>query len=286
MFKTVENVYEKGINNINEDELILDHSKRLYAVIDGATGLGGLSGKLAASTIKDGLLDDEGQGSLLEKAQFANELLGKRTVEFTKQDSISQLPKEDRSSCGIAAINIIEETNQLEYIHAGDCMLFLQYADGTIRTMTYDHIFPLDSIAITKFQQLLKTNLLNESNVTVDQAKELLDRERIGILDILRENRAKLNTLGGYGILDGTEEANQFIEYGVMSLNKVHKILLLSDGLQIPSATWDETAQFAFDNGLEPLLRKVNDLEMNDLLCLDYPRLKIADDKTGILLTL
>ncbi|WP_226086082.1 protein phosphatase 2C domain-containing protein [Mesobacillus sp. S13] len=285
MHKKVEKVYEIGINKVNEDDFILDQNNNIYAVIDGATGLGGLSGKIASSIIKEGLLLDENQGTLLEKAEFANRLLGKRTVELTNKESMSHLPKEQRSSCGIAAVKIKMEQSKMEYIHAGDCMLFIQYTDGSVRSLTKDHISPLDSIAITEFERLLKTNLSDLSDVSIEQAKEILDRERTGILDLLRENRAKLNTLGGYGILDGSEDATQFIEYGIISLNRVHQILLLSDGLQIPSCSWEETAGFAFDNGLEPLLKKINDLEMNDLLCLNYPRLKIADDKTGILLT-
>ncbi|MGV2939666.1 hypothetical protein AB5I83_08755 [Mesobacillus sp. LC4] len=285
MYKKIEKVYEIGINKFNEDDFILDSNNNIFAVIDGATGLGGLSGKIASSTIKEGLLDDQNQGTLLEKAEFANRLLGERTVELTNNEPILHLPKEQRSSCGIAAVKINMDQSKMEYIHAGDCMLFIQYVDGSIRSLTKDHISPLDSIAITEFERLLKMNLSDLADVSIEQAKELLDRERTAILDLLRENRAKLNTLGGYGILDGSEDANQFIEYGIISLNRVHKILLLSDGLQIPSSSWEETAGFAFDNGLEPLLKKMNDLEMNDLLCLNYPRLKIADDKTGILLT-
>lgn len=284
MLQSFEKVYEKGINEVNEDDFILDQSHQLYAVIDGATGLGGLSGKLASSTIREGLLDKKSQGTLLEQAEFANKLLGERTLEFTKTESIDDLPKEQRSSCGIAAVKINREKNQLEYIHAGDCMLFIQYIDGTIRTVTFDHISPLDSIAIAEFEVLVKKNLADISNVTIEQAKKLLDQERTAIMDILRENRAKLNTLGGYGILDGSQEANEFTEYGIISLNRIHKLLLLSDGLQIPSSTWEDTAQYAFENGLGALSNRITDQEINDPLCIAYPRLKIADDKTGILL--
>lgn len=107
---------------------------------------------------------------------------------------------------------------------------------------------------------------------------------------VLKENRNKLNTPQGYCALDGSNEVPRHIEYGSVNLFHVKKILLLSDGLQLIHIegsgfkVWDETARFAFQHGLRQLEKTVTAMELDDPACFTYPRLKPADDKTGILI--
>jgi len=200
---------------------------------------------------------------------------------------MNEISKEKRSSCGIAAIKIIQETLQVEFVHSGDCMLFFQLDDGEIRAITYDHLSRLDSIAILKFHQLL-TQASKDKEIDENIFREC----RTAIHDILVENRRKMNTKEGYGVLDGSKEADDHIEYGLLSLKRVKKILLLSDGLQLPTKkasgqqAWLETAEFAFQVGLDHLFNHIQTLETGDPFCIEYPRLKPADDKTGILIHL
>ncbi|MCS0670389.1 hypothetical protein [Cytobacillus firmus] len=51
-------VYQKGNRDINEDAIVVDTNKNIFAVIDGATGLGGLPGSLASSIMKEALEKD------------------------------------------------------------------------------------------------------------------------------------------------------------------------------------------------------------------------------------
>lgn len=294
MIESLDWVYEKGSNETNEDEYVIHQRSLVYAVIDGATGLGGLSGKIAATALKEGLANPTGSKGLFDKVMAANEQLG----EFTAQDShktIDQVPKEERSSCGLAAIQIHPGTNQLEYVHAGDCMLFVQFRDGSIRTLTYDHISPLDAIAITARQKEFKRLLADGENPNTWAQEEISTMHkniRQSIYGILVENRRKLNSMGGYGILDGSKDAKHYIEKGTISLNQVRNILLLTDGLQLPAEkaggqeSWVHAAKYAFNHGLNSLYHHISRLEESDPACYVYPRLKPADDKTGIFITL
>src|SRR5699024_6955884 len=103
------------------------------------------------------------------------------------------------------------------------------------------------------------------------------------------ENRKKLNTNDGYSVIDGSEEAMKHLEYGKIALKRVKKMLLMTDGLQMPVqkdevGIWEKAAQIAFEHGLDCLLEKVNEKEHADSNCELYPRLKMQDDKTAILL--
>ncbi|MFD1449031.1 hypothetical protein [Oceanobacillus profundus] len=97
--------------------------------------------------------------------------------------------------------------------------------------------------------------------------------------------------MDGYGIIDGSNETIGHIESGRISLRKVTKILLLSDGLALPvneleQDSWLLSARIAFDEGLKSLLGEVEKREAEDPNCRMYPRLKQRDDKTGLLLEL
>ncbi|WP_203553550.1 protein phosphatase 2C domain-containing protein [Bacillus sp. B15-48] len=287
MFNQIEYIHEKGSNHTNEDAYILKREEGLFAVIDGATGLGGLPGSLAATTIKDSIEEMPLSKSLIESTQLANKILGQKTLKVTKAQSMKDILKERRSSCGLAAVKITKDTLQMEYVQTGDCMLFLQLTNGDIRMISYDHLSPLDSVSISKFHHLLR---LRSKDVEMNES--IFQECRGEILDTLVENRRKMNTSEGYGVLDGSRDANEHIEYGLLSLKKVKKILLLSDGLQLPTKkasgqqAWLETASFAFKSGLAQLYNHVHHLETGDPYCLAYPRLKLADDKTGILISL
>lgn len=288
----VEWVYEKGSNQVNEDAYVLDEERGVFAVIDGATGLKGLPGKLASEVLKQELMDFQGE-SLLQTVTRGNRLLGKKAASEMKVNEVSQIPKEHRSLCALAGIQIHE--SELEYVHAGDCMLFIRFGDGTIHSVTRDHVFPLDDKAIAQYMDLWKAKTGDELNISgwnkekIDTVKQDIFRE---IRPTLLENRKKVNVAGGYPALDGSSEAAEFLEYGWRQLENVTEILLLSDGMQLLGVkgdftdVWNETASYAFEYGVTKLMEKVMEQEREDYACIKYPRLKYADDKTGIFIRL
>lgn len=100
------------------------------------------------------------------------------------------------------------------------------------------------------------------------------------------DNKKKLNTLIGYSIMDGTKEAMEDLTYGSTPLHQVKKALLVTDDLQLHRAdgdVWEATAAFAFQYGMERLPQRVTGQEESDKYFKEYPRLKHADDKTGML---
>ncbi|MYL33851.1 hypothetical protein GLW05_09595 [Pontibacillus yanchengensis] len=286
--------YQQGVGVENEDAYVLNEEAGIFAVIDGATGIGGLPGKLSSATMKESLDTSESGTTLFQEVTRANQEVGKRNAEQNGHDHIDNVPRQDRSTCGMAAIKLYE-SGQMEFAHTGDCMLFIEYSNNDIRCVTYDHVSKFDSVTIASVEQTWDELLEpgeNPNTWSEDRIEQALRDIREKNMPILKRNRSNINKKHGYSIIDGSKDAEQFMEHGKLYLHNATRILMLSDGLQLPDSkangqqVWMETATYAFDHGLEKLQEKVNHLEKEDPACIRYPRLKQADDKTGVLIEL
>ncbi len=306
MIHSIEKIYQPGNRPINEDAYVIEEKSGIFSVIDGATGLGGLSGKTASNILKSALEQGTANETLSMLVLKGNQSLGEASckewsaLSGQKRDQVTlpMIPKAQRSSCGLAAIKLFQQPETLlgkmKYIHAGDCMIFVEYHNGDVRGLTYDHIDKLDHHAIELMVKEWNNRLKDGENPNSwpsEQIKAAMEDIRLNILPLLQSNRNKLNTSIGYGIVDGSPEVEHFLEGGTINLIDVKQILLLSDGLKLHLKTsssfgWEDTAKYAFKFGLSALLQKVLEMETGDPACYEYPRLKQHDDKTGILITL
>jgi hypothetical protein len=290
----IETIYRKGNRAINEDCFVINKVDRIFAVIDGATGVGGLSGDIASGIIREAL--EVEYGDLSERILKGNAKLGRKTVEALGESTMEETPKYKRSSCGLAAIQLPLFGVRMKYATAADCILFLQYKNNEIRQVNHDLVDPLDHAVIELVQEQWKRYVSEKDDPNewdLSKIKQILQEIREIIQDSLQENRNKMNTPEGYNIIDGSKETKEFMESGVIPLINVRKILLLTDGLKIHSHRlepieneWLYSAKMAFEHGLSHLEKTIMDMEINDPACYQYPRLKQHDDKTGILIHL
>lgn len=275
-------VHKQGSAPTNEDAYVENKERKLYAVIDGATGVGGLPGKIAAETMQHRLAAGNINDSLIGLIHQGNLDLAERTKQEMGQE-INAIAKEKRSTCGIAAIQIHE--TYMEYAQSGDCMIFVKYQDGGMQALSYDHVMRLDEKAISDLYESIASRV--DADVSGEAFQKVYQEEKERVVPALAANRKKLNTVEGYSIMDGTTEAMEFLSYGRIPLQQVEKVLLLTDGLQLYGVNgdvWRETAMYAMEYGVEQLLKSVVQQEENDIYLQTYPRFKHADDKTGILL--
>ncbi|HJV16842.1 MAG TPA: hypothetical protein VJ546_05570 [Bacillales bacterium] len=290
----IEIIYRKGNRDINEDSFVINKEDQIFAVIDGATGVGGLSGDIASGIIREALETEN--GDITERILKGNATLGKKTVETLGESTMENTPKYKRSSCGLAAIQLPLSGMKMEYAAAADCLFFLQYKNNEIRQINHDLVDPLDRAVIELVQKQWKRYISGNDDPNEwepSKIKQTLQEIRETILDILQANRNKMNNPEGYNIIDGSKTAEEFLESGVIPLINVKKILLLTDGLKIHSHRlepieneWLYSAKIAFEHGLSYLEKTILDMEINDPACYQYPRLKQHDDKTGILIHL
>lgn len=118
-----------------------------------------------------------------------------------------------------------------------DCMIFIKQANAEIRHFTYGHLSKLDSASIGLFlQKLLSTTNIEalRNSWNYEQITSMLGKAHKKTQLLIFENRRKLNTSAGYDIIDGSKEALSHVDYGSIALQSATRILLLSDGLQLP----------------------------------------------------
>ncbi|TFJ91424.1 hypothetical protein [Lentibacillus salicampi] len=280
----INKLYQKGNRDVNEDAYVINEKTGIFAAIDGATGLEGVPGNIASGAVRQVLSADVTEGALEDRVKAANQAVSDETLSYLGLEgsaTIDDVPKDKRSTCALAAISIDMDHLRLEYVHAADCMIFLQYENGDIRQVTYDLLHHFDQQAINDMVELRKKE---GREVGIGEAREK-------VRPTLIKNRSLLNSHNGYGVIDGSAAALNHLEKGTLCLKRVTGILLLSDGLMLPTKSeendaWMQTAAIAFDSGLDGLLHEVANRENADPECVIYPRLKVNDDKTGILLDL
>lgn len=285
---STQQVYLQGVGEHNDDAIVYRPEMGLFAVIDGATALNAdaaLSGAVASNAVKASLEEWDGSGSLIEAVIQANRHLNRVT-------GGSALTKDRRPSCCITAIRFGVST--LEFAQAGDCMAFVDYQGAEVRCLTHDSVSPFDSESVRLLVEAWKKRA-GESDIPVSEWPKEKQRAALAAIrnelrPTLANHREMMNVPGGYSVLDGSPEAESFIEHGVINASLVSRVLLLSDGMQLPLRKfceqdgWLETSQHAFQHGLKSLLDTILAMENEDAGCFTYPRLKQHDDKSGLLI--
>lgn len=268
---------ERGSSLINEDAFILNEKAQIYGVVDGATSVspyqnakGETGGYIASQLLATFFQQASKTQSLRDIVLEANQALRSAMVEA----GVDVSQKADLW-CAAFIIVRINETN-IEYIQAGDCMLFAKYEDNTIRVMTHSQVAHLDGRTLKKAMDLRKHGKTSRDH----------------LLPTLRANRTKANTLSGYSVLNGEPPFADFLEAGTFNRACLSKLYLISDGLFSPTESadkkinWEQMIDQIDKKGLSSYTKELIATEEADPECIRYPRLKRSDDKTGIIIDL
>jgi serine/threonine protein phosphatase PrpC len=271
----------KGSSELNEDALVVNNESKVFGVIDGATSVtpyknieGETGGFIAANLLASYIYDADDNSSLEHCVLMANEALNKLMVE----SGVNIYKKTDLWSAAFVAVRISE--TKLDYVQAGDCMLFAKYKGGQIRSLTHDQVSRFDAITINK--------LLDGKRLGYRDPDELFQY----VLSTVRENKNKANELDGYSVLNGDRNLVNFLEKGTINLSDVERIYMITDGLFYPSTDVDSKNEWGYmvskiDNmGLLDYAKQLIQIEESDPQCNKYTRLKKSDDKTGIVIDL
>ncbi|QSO47061.1 PP2C family serine/threonine-protein phosphatase [Alicyclobacillus mengziensis] len=326
--QSIEQVYVQGVGIQNEDAIVCRPEIGLFAVIDGATALYAdlaLSGAVAAQAVKTALDGWDGNGGLIDAVMAANRYLG----QVTGGDA---LDKTARPTCCIAAVRVRNDRLEfaqvgdcmafVEYKHWGTPGQSDSHGkdspsprDGTgtrtdfIRQLTHDSVAAFDTHSVQMLVQAWNCRLAADveqspdastppprakdlSSWSVDKQLDVLKEIRSELRPVLARHREMMNVSGGYSVMDGSAEVERFIEHGAINASLISRVLLMSDGLQLPTSKlhtkngWLGTAMYGFYHGVRSLCSHVLELENQDPGCYVYPRLKPHDDKSGLLVTI
>jgi len=259
-----EKIYDKGISEINEDELLAE--KNIFAVFDGAFStfkdeMGKTGGKIAAEILKNTF--SKNIGSLRELAIEAN----KKIFNYMESKQIDISKKKNLWTSAAAVVRIKE--NYLEYFQIGDSLIFIIFKNGKHKLLTkyYDQDIP----ALLEWKKQVKKG---EKNI----------REKV--LEKIMESRKKINV--DFGFINGEEDATKFFNTGKIELKNIENIILFTDGLLLPKENpeekedWNKFVKIYKKSGLGGLLKYVRETEESDPKCYLYPRFKKHDDVAAI----
>lgn len=288
----IETLTLQGTTEWNEDALVINEALGLYGVLDGATSLqpyrgpnGETGGYLASRTLKqyfeDLTVGDTASDSLLPYVVEANRRLRRQMAEA----GIDTNRKEALWTSALAVIRVRDR--YIDYAQVGDCMIIAQYEDGTIRVLSRDQVAHMDKISKNAREEGIRQGF-----TTREQLWDI-------VKPILLNNRTQMNTIEGYSVMSGEPEVADFIEYGRINRIRLKSLLLVTDGLFLPSDggaegegappvggrhadAYAELLSRIAESSLETYARELIQLESEDKECQRYPRFKVSDDKTAI----
>lgn len=266
---------------MNEDALIINVKDKIYGVADGATSLtdrlyeSGQTGGYLAAHLLASMLQEAASGASLEEVIIqANDALRQRM-----QDAGIDIADKRQLWSAAFVIFRVRDT-YVEFVQAGDCMLFAKYADGSYRRVTRDQVAHLDRITLEKRREAAALGIAEPDEI------------RNYLYPVLCESRKKMNTLEGYAVLNGEVDFRLYLETGRLSRACLTRLYAVTDGLfhtlegVNPDDVWMRMLMEIDHEGLAAYAENLVRAEQADADCTRVPRLKVSDDKMGLVLDL
>lgn len=279
MLLKVEGISEPGSAVVsNQDRW--GYTRDLAWVIDGATNLGS---SLLALDGDDGAWLAEHTHRFLQNWDSSTDV--------TLQDGLTKLSKSlandymrlvqaadvsppIQPSASLAVIRLTG--NKMEYLLLGDCSItVLDPTEHSFTLLTTTDLTRLDQIAIRELAHFTGQGL------SFSAAKE-------AISPTLKRHRRMMNQSGGYWIFGLEPSALGHSLHGHLSVSEGKVFILASDGF---SRIWDtyHTVQPGWDSykeietqGLSGALERLRATERGDFEVTKWPRLKISDDASVV----
>jgi hypothetical protein len=166
---------------------------------------------------------------------------------------------------------------EIEVLRLGDCLVLLEAADGTVTVM--DHPV-LAAIEAETREALLAL-----------RARRITDPNEAfaAMLPQLRAQRRRRNLVDGYGVLAAERTCLPMIQIDRIPAHTLRRVLLASDGYyrlvdHYGAVTDADLMRRTEELGADAMLKQLRAIEAADPLATRYPRLKIADDATALLI--
>lgn len=166
--------------------------------------------------------------------------------------------------------------DSLEYVSLGDCVLVVE--NGTLTKIGVAEEEAGDRWVADALRGHAREPGTTHAPLT-----------RADLLPRLRAQRARMNTPSGYGIFSLTAPPGTMIRHGALPIAAGTRILLATDGLTRLVDVFrrydiDRLWAAAWSGGLLPLVGELRTLETDDADCTRFPRAKVSDDTTALLL--
>lgn len=210
----------------------------------------------------------------------AADLIGALVSELERRQSVAWLDARgadgrETPAASFALVRLIG--SEIEVLRLGDCLVLLKAADGTVTV--------LDHPVLAAIEAGTRSALLDLRARGITDAKQAF----AAMMPRLRAERQRRNRPDGYGVLAAEKSCVPMVHVDRMPAHDVRRILLASDGYyrlvdHYNAASDAELVRRTAALGADALLTQLRAIEAADPLATTYPRLKIADDATALLI--
>lgn len=246
---------------VNEDLLIM--SPKCSGILDGSSGLGGMEfgAKAFIEYFSEQLISgiDSGKG-LVEAVNQAIEKIKER---YSTIDGV--IPPS-------ASLMIAYETDtDIQVLSIGDCYCYLFFKNGEYELLYKDEVAPYDQSVIDRMIEIRKD--------TDQNIGDLINTEEIQAF--LIRNRKKLNSPEGYRILAPNMDFVSEKEVISWPKSDISRLVMFSDGFSLIK---EEFVSMNLD--LDSLYQELREKENSDHDLNSFPRLKISDDASALIISI
>jgi hypothetical protein len=167
--------------------------------------------------------------------------------------------------------------DEIEIARLGDCLVLLESGDGVVKA--------LDHPVLQRIEAETKRAVLELRAAGVTDPQEIRQR----MLPQLRTQRRRRNQVDGYGVLAAETGCLSMIAVHRWPLRALRRVLLASDGYyrlvdHYHAVSDMDLVRETSRQGPDALLGQLRAIEAGDPRCDQYPRLKISDDATALLI--
>ncbi|MCQ3930379.1 MAG: hypothetical protein DPW16_07950 [Chloroflexi bacterium] len=195
----------------------------------------------------------------------------------------------------ITLATIDTQHHVLQFAHAGDTSLMLIYEDGRVEVPTEREARMNYESALFMASRSMSTQKRSMLEAVNDPVVRSLDRDHRVYHNYVDENGQTMPS-SGVGVIDGLPELADYIVTGTLPLDGVAVVVVASDGFSWPAALHEspperkarlETmGQRIRREGAARYLAALRAEERADAGREKYPRFKLHDDATAVVLTL
>jgi serine/threonine protein phosphatase PrpC len=185
----------------------------------------------------------------------------------------------ERPAASFSLARLRRPGGRIELANVGDCRIL--YRDGHGRVAAFG------SSPVTGFDRQVVEELVRLRGQGTLSYTEAWSR----LVETIQRNRTYANREGGYWVLDLTDRWLGAVQRCFLPFAAGDCLLFVSDGFYRLVDTFgfhsDQSLfETALEEGLDELYRRLRAAELEDAECLRFPRIKVHDDATALLVRL
>jgi hypothetical protein len=208
------------------------------------------------------------------------DLIAALTRELERRQSLSWVDPRgadgrETPAASFALVRLLGE--EIEVARLGDCLVLLETTDGTVTVM--------DHPVLEQIEAETKRAMLDLRAAGMTDPHQIRDR----MIPMLQAQRHRRNCADGYGVLAAEQSCVAMLHIDRIPVQGLRSMLLASDGYyrlvdHYCAMSDADLVHQTRAQGADALLRQLRAIEAADPLAARYPRLKICDDATALLI--